>query len=155
VIQYVEGDVTEPVATGEIIVAHVCNDEGRWGAGVSGAIGRRWPAAEGGFRAWSRTSDATLGAVQFVRVADRITVANMIAQRGIRRPKDVALAPIRYDALAECLGRVGHEALTNRAAVAAPRFGCGLAGGDWTIIEPMINQILIANGVAVTIYDFK
>ena len=35
-----------------------------------------------------------------------------------------------------------------------PRIGCGLAGGKWEQVEPLVQQFLSARGVAVTVYDF-
>jgi hypothetical protein len=35
-----------------------------------------------------------------------------------------------------------------------PRIGCGLAGGTWDKIEPLIRETLCAAGVPVTVYDF-
>jgi hypothetical protein len=35
-----------------------------------------------------------------------------------------------------------------------PRIGCGLAGGKWELIEPIIVRTLVARGVPVTVYDF-
>ncbi len=31
--------------------------------------------------------------------------------------------------------------------------GCGLAGGDWSRVEPLIMRRLVERGVAVTVYD--
>lgn len=39
------------------------------------------------------------------------------------------------------------------ATVHAPRFGAGLAGGDWTIIERLIQEYLTDGTREVTIYD--
>jgi hypothetical protein len=36
-----------------------------------------------------------------------------------------------------------------------PRIGCGLAGGNWSEIEPLIEQFLCGPGVAVSVYDFE
>ena len=36
-----------------------------------------------------------------------------------------------------------------------PWIGCGLAGGQWSEIEPLINHTLIAHGIDTTVYDFK
>jgi hypothetical protein len=36
-----------------------------------------------------------------------------------------------------------------------PRIGCGLAGGKWSEVEPLIEEHLIAAGVPVTAYDFE
>ena len=35
-----------------------------------------------------------------------------------------------------------------------PRIGCGLAGGKWEEIEPIIERTLATAGVEVTVYDF-
>jgi hypothetical protein len=34
-----------------------------------------------------------------------------------------------------------------------PRIGCGLAGGKWERIEPLIISGLSAHDIAVTVYD--
>jgi len=36
-----------------------------------------------------------------------------------------------------------------------PRIGCGLAGGDWSRIEPLIAETLCASDIDVTVYDFE
>jgi hypothetical protein len=35
-----------------------------------------------------------------------------------------------------------------------PRIGCGLAGGTWDRIEPLVARTLLARDVPVTVYDF-
>lgn len=39
------------------------------------------------------------------------------------------------------------------ASVHMPRIGCGLAGGTWSRIEPLIERRLISAGLSVTVYD--
>ncbi|HWA29063.1 MAG TPA: hypothetical protein VG734_25660 [Lacunisphaera sp.] len=34
-----------------------------------------------------------------------------------------------------------------------PRIGCGLAGGKWDMVEPIVVDELAALGVNVTVYD--
>lgn len=89
-----------------------------------------------------------LGNVHMVRVQDDIWVANMIAQHGVM-PKD-GIAPIRYDALEECLTKL-HQML-NGSTVHMPRIGCGLAGGSWSEIEKIVLRTL--HDVEVFVYDF-
>jgi hypothetical protein len=36
-----------------------------------------------------------------------------------------------------------------------PRIGCGLAGGEWSKVEPLIEEHLCGAGLAVTVYDFE
>jgi O-acetyl-ADP-ribose deacetylase (regulator of RNase III) len=41
------------------------------------------------------------------------------------------------------------------ASVHMPRIGCGLAGGDWSKVEPLITRRLTDKGIAVYVYDYK
>jgi len=152
-IEYVTADATAPTVAGPKILAHVCNDRGAWGKGFVIAISRRWPQPARNFKAWYQAhTDFQLGAVQFVPVEVDFWVANMVAQHGLKPKQGQPL--LQYDALATCLDRLALEALEWQASVHMPRIGCGLAGGDWTKIEPMIREKLLAHGVAVTVYDF-
>ena len=46
-ITFVKGDATRPIVdTGHSVVAHVCNDVGKFGAGFAGSVARRWKAAQ-------------------------------------------------------------------------------------------------------------
>lgn len=154
-ITYLKGDATCPQAKGIKVIAHVCNDLGGWGKGFVLALSARWKEPEAEYRAWhaiGRGGGFALGAVQFVRVEPYIWVANMIAQRGTKSGSSGP--PIRYEAVAECLRHVAAKALELKASVHMPRIGCGLAGGEWAKVEPLIAEHLCARGVAVTVYDF-
>jgi O-acetyl-ADP-ribose deacetylase (regulator of RNase III) len=154
----VTGDATAPATAGPALIAHVCNDIGGWGRGFVLALSRRWPAPEARYRAWATGRGEpgevpfALGAVQFVRVTDTITVANMVAQRDVRVANGIP--PIRYDALADALMVVGDAALALGATVHMPRIGCGLAGGRWEVVEPIVRATLTDRGVPVTVYDW-
>lgn len=76
----------------------------------------------------------------------------MVSQHGIRRQQ--GRPPIRYDALETCLRSVGEFAQAKQADIHVPRIGCGLAGGTWEEIEPIIQRVLCAAGVEVFVYDF-
>ena len=79
-------------------------------------------------------------------------VANLIGQHGIKTGSKGV--PIRYDAIAEGLERVAEKAHKLGASVHLPRIGCGLAGGDWSRVEPLITTRLCEKSIAVTVYDF-
>ena len=81
-------------------------------------------------------------------------VANMIAQHGIRVVNGVP--PIRYDALSACLKLLADWAKTLEidgkiVSFHGPRMGAGLAGGDWTLIEKIVDEVL--GEFNVYIYD--
>ncbi len=152
-IIYAVGDATLPMNSGPGIIAHVCNDIGQWGKGFVLPLGRRYPDAEKQYRDWYKRQEPpfALGQVQFVEVGPKLWVANMIGQRGIA--KRGALPPVRYEAIQECLRSVCAFAVEHQASVQMPRIGCGLAGGRWEEVSPLIEEELTANGVQVMVYD--
>ncbi|MET8686995.1 macro domain-containing protein [Streptomyces sp. NPDC004732] len=154
-ITYVRGDATAPFGKGTKLIAHVCNDLGGWGKGFVLAVSRRWPEPEKAYRAWHRQrakNDFGLGAVQFVDVGRGLWVANMVGQRGMRTGSKGV--PVRYEAIDTALAALADKAEELGASVHMPRIGCGLAGGKWSRIEPLIAERLVARGIAVTVYDF-
>jgi O-acetyl-ADP-ribose deacetylase (regulator of RNase III) len=155
-IVYIKGDATCPQAKGIKIICHVCNDLGGWGKGFVLALSKRWELPEAEYRKWhaaGKDGGFALGAVQLVQVEPYIWVANMVAQRGIKRGSSGQ--PIRYEAVASCLAQVATKARELGASAHMPRIGCGLAGGEWSKVEPLIEHHLIGAGVPVTVYDFE
>ncbi len=152
-IEYTTGDATAPVGEGVKIIAHICNDIGSWGKGYVLAISKRWSEPESSFKDWHRDeTDFELGNIQIVQVEDDLHVANMIGQHGIRKQKGVP--PIRYEAVEQCLEKLAQRAKEMNASVHMLRIGCGLAGGEWEQIEPLIQHTLCEAGISVTVYDF-
>jgi O-acetyl-ADP-ribose deacetylase (regulator of RNase III) len=156
-ITYQVGDATnvDLMPKGNKIICHICNDAARWGSGFVLSLRKRWPRVETEYR---NVGPQALGTVQYVNVGNEYqpglndtTIANMIAQHNIQfatRP------PIRYVALAQCLLDVRRVALlhTHAASIHMPMIGSGLAGGNWEIIDGMIEDAF--EGIDVTIYKF-
>lgn len=168
-INYVTGDATNPRGDDAKIIAHIVNDEGKWGSGFVMALSRRDTEPGMMYRRWHRegtwhdedfgTSPFALGQVQLVAFTPpAVFVANMVAQRGVRHDRTAPRA-VQYDALAKCLYRLSEMALTHGpehvASIHMPRIGCGLGGGTWDEIEPIITSTLISRGIPVTVYDLK
>lgn len=158
-ITYLKGDATQPKAKGVKIIAHICNDVGAWGAGFVLALSKRWLQPELSYRR-IRQEDRNLGVVQLVNVQQdeddkSIYVANMIAQHNVRPIviDNVQVQPIRYGALAVCLKKLRDDAIQYEASIHMPRIGSGLAGGDWLVIEKLINECL--HDIDVYVYDLK
>jgi O-acetyl-ADP-ribose deacetylase (regulator of RNase III) len=153
-INYTKGDATNPITTGNKIIVHICNDIGGWGKGFVIAISNRWKQPEQQYRDWYKTKENfKLGQVQFVQVEEELWVANLIGQHKINKDEN-GKAPIRYEAILEGLEKIGQFAIEKKATVHMPRIGCGLAGGTWDKIEPLITSSLILKNISVTVYDF-
>ena len=153
-INYIKGDATNPTTIGNKIIVHVCNDIGGWGKGFVMAISRRWKHPELKYREWFVSKENfSLGQVQFVQVEEDIWIANLIGQHKIKKDEN-GNAPIRYEAVKVGLDQVGQFAVDKNATIHMPRIGCGLAGGTWDKIEPLIKSTLVSKKVSVTVYDF-
>ncbi|QOI67532.1 hypothetical protein SEA_BEUFFERT_157 [Streptomyces phage Beuffert] len=155
-VKYVKGDATKPIGDGLKIIAHVTNDEGLWGSGFVLAVDKLSPRPrkfylethadymEQGF------IFSPLGMVELVVAAPDIYVCNMTAQHRTIRTVE---KPICYKSLEACLDKLARLAIAEDATVHMPRIGCGLARGDWNVVESIINRTLTLRDVDVTVYD--
>ncbi len=152
-INYLIGDATQPKIAENKIIVHICNDIGAWGKGFVMAISKRWKEPEKEYRNWFKNQDNfSLGQIQFIKVENDIWIANLIGQHKINKDEN-GNAPIRYDAIKVGLNKVVEFAKENNATVHMPRIGCGLAGGTWDKIEPILKETLLKNEVATYVYD--
>lgn len=153
-INYIQGDLFQHIKP-NIIIAHVCNNLGGFGKGFVVPLSKRYPFAKVAYLAWSRGGLATnlpfrLGETQWVHVdkGNDIWVANMVAQEGFEPPR-----PLRYKYLIKCMQNVADLALDKEKEILAPMFGSGLAGGNWEIIEELIDGLWVDKGIKVTIFQ--
>lgn len=152
-INYLIGDATQPKITDNKIIVHICNDIGAWGKGFVMAISKGWKEPEKEYRNWFKNQgNFSLGQIQFIKVEDDIWIANLIGQHKINKDEN-GNAPIRYDAIKVGLNKVVEFAKENTATVHMPRIVCGLAGGTWDKIEPILKETLLKNEVATYVYD--
>lgn len=156
-ITYTNGDATVPqVNDGIRLIIHICNDIGAWGRGFVLAISKKWSAPEMEYKNWAKENNEEspfkLGQTQFVQVEPTIIIANMIAQKGLR--KFAGERVVQYDALESCLNIVATKCLdlTSPISIHAPRIGTGLGGGNWNDIELILTRTL--KDIPVFIYDF-
>ncbi len=153
-IIYTRGDATNPLAIGNKIIVHVCNDVGGWRKGFVMAISSKWTAPEKQYRQWFKSKENfALGETQFVQVENDTWVANMIGQKNINKDEE-GNPPVRYEAIGFALEKVAVFAKEKNASVHMPRIGCGLAGGKWVLMEPIIINTLSKKDIPVTVYDF-
>ncbi len=154
-LNYLIGDATNPQIDGNKIIVHVCNDIGGWGKGFVLAISKKWKEPEQQYREWFKSNvNFNLGNVQFVQVEKDIWIANLIGQHKINKDEN-GNVPIRYEAILKGLEKVSCFSIDKNASVHMPRIGCGLAGGTWEQIEPLINQSLIEKDIETYVYDLK
>jgi len=150
-IYMVNGDATKPRGKGNKIIAQVINTSGGLGFGFGRSMSKTWPQSKKAIMHWmEEKTDFELGKSKFTQLSEDIYVYQMLAQKGIFPRGDNI--PLRYDSLRECLLELEIVAKQYNASVHMPQIGAGQAKGDWSIIEGMIYEILIAKGISVTIY---
>lgn len=152
-IRLVHGDILRPLNGGKKIICQLVNDKAtKWGGGVARKIAKRFPEAERAYfdAITEMPLSKRLGQVVFTWATDEVLVASLIGQEGF----GPSLFPrIRYSALQRCLSEVAAKAVDIGASLHMPRIGTGSAGGDWSTIEEIIDDVIIRAGLSVTIYD--
>lgn len=149
-ITYIWGDLFEGIPMPldrdvSIVIPHICNNIGAWGSGFVVPLGNKYPMSRKVYLAKNEDSGLELGTVHYAHVDSKVYVANMIAQDGISAKSTgnrhrVNSKPIRYAALCKCLEEVNNQFAD--CDIYAPKFGSGLAGGNWEFIEELIDEIL-------------
>lgn len=146
-----------------IIVPHVCNNSNMFGAGFAAGIAKHYPIVKENYHLLGSVFlKNNLGYVQFVEVSKnenyghKLIFANMIAQNGIIGKNNPR--PLNYLALVKSMVTISSYIKNNfndenRIQIHAPKFGCGLAGGNWNFISELINDIWNKN--TVFIYEYK
>lgn len=131
-----------------VIIPHVCNNINSFGAGFASAVAKNYPQVKQNFHLLG--NQAVLGHCQFVPVYKdkkfnhQIIFANMIAQNGIVSSNNPR--PLNYYALGRCMANVASYIKQNfdnetKVQIHAPKFGSGLAGGNWNFISELITDL--------------
>ena len=152
-IRLLHGSVLEPRNGGKKIICQLVNDKAiKWGGGVARKIAKRFPDAEEAYikQIIQIPQRDRLGRVIFSETSEDLTIASLIGQEGF----GPSLFPrIRYAALQNCLEKVADRATSVGASIHMPKIGTGSAGGDWSIIEEMLDDVMVCAGLSVTVYD--
>ena len=143
-VTFVQGDVLESKAN---LIAHGCNCKGGFGSGVAGAIRTKYPKARHYYLDKFEEDGWKLGEVQFVKQWDDRWIANCATQDDFLPRGTVH---VDYDAVRTSMSKVKQFAMDSSLSVAIPKIGAGLAGGDWSKIESILNEVF--NDYDVTVY---
>lgn len=148
-VDYVVGDVIETISNpayakeGQACaILQQVNAQGVMGSGFAKAIRDRWPAVWTAYSAVIKPhqqdgGERHLGQVIWVQVEPHLYIGNIVGQRWYGRD---GARYTSYDALDVAFQRVRDFVLKNGITeVHYPLIGCGLGGGDWSIVSAIIN----------------
>jgi O-acetyl-ADP-ribose deacetylase (regulator of RNase III) len=135
-----EGDLIQAAKDGRFdVIVHGCNCFCTMGAGIARAMREHFPEAyeaDLSTKKGAREKLGTISIAQIKRPPVSLYVVNAYTQfdwrgRGVK---------VDYDALRRCMVEVKTRFPGLR--IAYPMIGAGLAGGDWTVIEKIIDDAL-------------
>ena len=149
-----------------IFVPHVCNNIDLFGAGFAGQVADHYPDVKTNYHLLGKTFlKNNLGHSQVLKVKEdskyrhKLYFVNMIAQNGTRNNSNNR--PLNYAALVKSMitvssfiqNNTGFINKSENIEIHAPKFGSGLAGGNWNFISDLIDDIW--GRYTVYIYNYK
>lgn len=149
----IEGDLIEMAQLGEFdVIAHGCNCFCTMGAGIAPQMAKAFGADK--FRMEGdeyKGNFNKLGVIDPV-TTDGLTIINCYTQYSFgANHSDGTKSPLDYTALRMCLRKI--KFAYKDKIIGLPQIGCGLAGGEWTIVKAVIKEELQDCDVTVVIYN--
>lgn len=166
-INYIDGDVVKLAKEGTFdVVVHGCNCLSTMGAGVAPQMAAAFGCDKFEMEAWGPTVEK-LGNIDYEILfleenkqypdengnwaTIKLIVVNAYTQYMYGKNHiDGVLAPFDYEAFTICMRKMNH--VFKGKCIGMPKIGSHLAGGDWDIIEKIIERELTDCEVIVVNY---
>ncbi len=131
----IKGDLIKLAKNGEFdVIIHGCNCFCTMGAGIAKAIKENFPEAYEVDKATKKGDPLKLGTIS-TTYKTKTVIVNAYTQFNWGRGKQVD-----YDAVRSAMLEVKKRFSGNR--IGYPKIGAGLAGGDWSVISGIIDEVL-------------
>lgn len=141
------------------VVPHVTNDCGYYSSGFVAGITKCFGTKpKESYQVALKNKYGGLGYTNFCAIKHKsmnITVANMCAQHGVwgQSIGNVRIEkPIRYGALIDCMRQVRDYCKKHNRGISCPKFGSLRAGGEWSEIRHIIEEIW--GDLDVTVWEY-
>lgn len=146
----IQGDLLKLAPAGEFdVIVHGCNCQCTMGAGIAKSIKSLFPEAyeaDCQTKKGDREKLGTISQASVVRDGIKLTIVNAYTQFQWRGPGVKA----DYNAIRSAMRAIKNEFTGQR--IGYPLIGAGLAGGDWSIIEEIINEELVGENHTLVEY---
>jgi len=151
-MRYIKGDLVKLAQQDYFdVIVHGCNCFCTMGAGVAKTIKQVFPEAykaDCQTRKGDRSKLGTYTSAECItKSGSNITVINAYTQFRYGRDKQ----HVNYKAVEKALRTVNMN--NQHFRIGLPKIGCGLAGGDWTRVESIIDDVM--NDCDVTIVEYQ
>ena len=147
------GDLIKAALNGEVnVIAHCCNCFNNMGAGIAPQIAKNFPKAKEVDSLTEKGLKDKLG--RFTLAYDKgVYIYNLYGQYGFWE-RNVGKIDLNYYYLTKALEgmRIRHDLISNNEPslkIGFPLIGCGLAGGDWSVVSQIIETIFEDHDVTI------
>lgn len=149
-----------------VFIPHVCNNIDAFGAGFAAQVAEKYPIVKADYHMLGKTFlRNNMGHAQFIKVFEdpkhrhKLFFVNMIAQNGLINKSNPR--PLNYVGLVKSMlslsnyiqNQTGFSSGQEKVEIHCPKFGSGLAGGNWNFISDLIEDIW--SKFFVIVYDYK
>lgn len=149
-LEYKKGNIFLTDAT---IISHGCNCLGAFNAGIAKQIRHLFPSAYNAYIQKNNSEGWKLGDVQMVEIPEqRRIIANCATQYGYGYSSKQNIF-VDYDAIAVVFKTLVCYSEEHNMKIAMPRIGCGLAGGDWNIVDRILEQVMQGHKANIEVYS--
>jgi hypothetical protein len=154
IFDIVKDRVTSGNVGSTVFVPHVCNNIDLFGAGFAQQVAEHYPSVKQDYHLLGKNFlKNNLGYSQILKVYEdnkhkhKLFFVNMISQNGIKNPNNTR--PLNYLALAKSMALLSNYIVMNtgftnnseKIEIHCPKFGSGLAGGNWNFISDLIEDV--------------
>lgn len=152
-LKYIKGDLIELAKQGKFdVIAHGCNCFCLMGNGIAKQIKQNFPNAYKIDLNTVKGDNLKLGRIDYTYDYDsRTWIVNAYTQYNIANKNN--RVAVDYDAVRSCMKEIKKEFEGENRKFGFPMIGAGLAGGDWKIIEKIINEELYDEDVTIVRYN--
>lgn len=146
-IKLIKGDLLNSCS----VIAHGVNCRGGFGSGIAGQIAALYPNVKEEYLAYHKNVGWQLGDIQIVGCyktsggsstsppsTSCIIIVNCATQDAYL-PRGVLHA--NYHAIERVCKKLRHFCKQDHHRLALPKIGCGLAGGDWNVVEEIYDNV--------------
>ena len=149
-IKYVTDDLVQMAQDGKFdVIAHGCNCGHCMSAGIALSIAKTWPEALAVDKLTPHFDPGKMGKISVANVKNNaggdLAIVNAYTQFDWKGKGGYPL--VDYKSVKTCLRIMKHKFTGQR--IGLPLIGAGLAGGDWEIIELIIEKELQGEDVTV------
>lgn len=176
-IIYKKGDATVSARNKDVatVICHCCNAFGGWGRGFVIPLGQKYPKAKSDYENFCKPYQSSnelrnelMGQVCLSKINEELYIANIIGQYFYsKNQKNFAFQDgvepryipteegrfVNYEAIRKGFNRLSDLMDGITFNIQMPKMGCGLAGGDWQVIECIICEEFCSKDIQVTVYE--